>query len=159
MVRALPQDRKKVLARTLNNPFQACGKQSLSQSFTIPLKLDKTSLLSWSHSQQDVYQADLFQSAKYISLDTKISSKGLPRFRTQNTEEIPTHQYLYYGDKTHKSETLNTDYGDRQCPACAEHAYLLIKSTLTPNMVRNSLIIHLSLHPSINYGTLFIQKP
>ena len=66
-------------------------------------------------------QADLFQAAPYITMDTKISTKALLRLRTQHTDEIPTHNHLYYDEETGKSE--KTDYVDRKCPACAEHTH------------------------------------
>ena len=56
-------------------------------------------------------QADLFQAAPYIILDTKISTQVLLRLRTQHTDEIPTHQHLYDDEDTGKSE--KTDYVDR----------------------------------------------
>jgi hypothetical protein len=57
-------------------------------------------------------------------MDTKISTKALLRLRTQHTDEIPTHNHLYYDEETGESE--KTDYVDRKCPACAEHTPLQI---------------------------------
>ena len=85
-------------------------------------------------------------------MDTKIGTKALLRLRTLHTDEIPTHNHLYYDEEARKSE--KTDYVDRKCPACAEHTHspnqplppihILMQCPHTPTNIMEPFIYNIS---------------
>jgi len=119
MSQTLPHNREKVFARSLNKIISELWRNEFLEEFQDPPVTRKDAYIII--AGQDLNRADLFQAAPYITMDTKISTKALLRLRTQHTDEIPTHNHLYYDEQTGKSE--KTDYVDRKCPACAEHTY------------------------------------
>ena len=119
MSQTLPHNREKVFAKSLNKIISELWRNEFVEEFQDPPITRKDAYIII--AGQDLNRADLFQAAPYITMDTKISTKALLRLRTQHTDEIPTHNHLYYDEETGKSE--KTDYVDRKCPACAEHTH------------------------------------
>ena len=119
MSQTLHHNREKVFAKILNKILSELWRTDFLEEFQDPPITRKDAYIII--VAQDLNREDLFQVAPYITMDTKISTKALLRFRTQHTDEIPTHNHLYYDEETGNSE--KTDYVDRKCPACAVLEY------------------------------------
>lgn len=139
---ALTHNREKVLAKNLNKLVSDLWRTNLLAEFQDPPKTRQDAFILI--AGQDLYRTDLFKPAPYITMDSNISTKALLCLHTQHTDEIPTHKHLYYDKVTGKSE--KTNYGDRKCPACADHSSYL-NQPLPPACSETHLLLNCPLTP------------